>query len=296
MLVFLGLPEIIASPGADAVYVDATVGAGGHAEAILDATAPTGKLIGLDRDAEAVETARLRLSRYGGRVILEHENFIHVAEVLNRHRIERVDGIVFDLGVSSRQLMQADRGFSFQLDGPLDMRMDRSQPLTAEALIRRSSEKELADIIYKYGEERWAKRIAKAISEGRKEQQIKTTRQLAGIIQRSIPKRKSPSRIHPATRTFQALRIAVNQELNHLEEALEKACRLLKIGKRVCVIAFHSLEDRIVKLTMRKLSGQPGGALLRVVTRKPVQPGLDEIRMNPRSRSAKLRVAERINE
>ena len=275
--------------------MDATLGDGGHAEAILQASAPTGRLIGLDRDREAVEVARERLSVYRDRVILEHEHFIHMADVLSRHCIQRVDGILFDLGVSSRQLMQADRGFSFQLDGPLDMRMDRSQPVTAETLIRRVSEKELADIIFKYGQERWAKRIARAIVQARKHQSIKTTLELVRIIQRVIPRGRSFSRLHPATRTFQALRIAVNQELDHLEAALENACRLLNLGGRLCVIAFHSLEDRIVKQTLRRLNSQAGGALMRIVTPKPIQPGAVEIQANPRARSAKLRVAERIN-
>jgi 16S rRNA (cytosine1402-N4)-methyltransferase len=277
------------------VYVDATLGDGGHAEAILQASSPTGRLIGLDRDREAVDIARERLSGYPERVILEHEHFVQMADVLSRHSIQRVDGILFDLGVSSRQLMQADRGFSFQADGPLDMRMDRSKPVTAEMLVRRSSEKELSDIIFNYGQERWAKRIARAIVQTRKQQSIKTTLQLARIIQRVIPRGRSFSRLHPATRTFQALRIAVNQELEQLEAALENACRLLNIGGRICVIAFHSLEDRIVKQTFRRLNSQAGGELMRIVTPKPIQPGAVEIQANPRSRSAKLRVAERIN-
>lgn len=281
--------------GPGRLYLDATLGDGGHAEAILQASAPTGRLIGLDRDQEAVEVARKRLSEYRDRVILEHEHFAHVADVLGRHHLQRVDGIVFDLGVSLRQLMQADRGFSFRLDGPLDMRMDRSQPLTAGALIRRSSEKELADVIFRYGQERWAKRIAKAIVQARKRQSIKTTRELVEIILRVVPHGRSPSRLHPATRTFQALRVAVNQELDHLEAALEEACRLLNLERRLCVIAFHSLEDRIVKQTLRRLSSQVGGALVRILTPKPLQPSPAEVRVNPRSRSARLRVAERIS-
>ncbi len=281
------------SPGR--LYLDATLGDGGHAEAILQASAPTGRLIGLDRDQEAVEVARKRLSEYRDRVILVHEHFAHMADVLGQHHLQQVDGIIFDLGVSLRQLMQADRGFSFQLDGPLDMRMDRSQPLTAEELIRRSSEKELADIIFRYGQERWAKRIAKAIVQARRRQPIKTTRELVEIILRVVPRGRSHSRLHPATRTFQALRIAINQELNHLEATLEEACRLLNRGGRLCVIAFHSLEDRIVKKTLRRLSSQEDRALVRILTPKPLQSSPAEIQVNPRSRSARLRVAEKIS-
>jgi 16S rRNA (cytosine1402-N4)-methyltransferase len=281
--------------GLGRVYLDATLGDGGHAEAILQASAPTGRLIGMDRDQEAVKVALERLSEYGDRVILAHEHFARMADVLEQHHIQKVDGIIFDLGVSSRQLMQADRGFSFQFDGPLDMRMDRSQPIMAEELIRRLSEKELADIIFRYGQERWSRRIAKAIVQARKRQSIKTTRELVEIIQRVVPRGRSHFRLHPATRTFQALRIAINQELDHLEAALDEACRLLNFGGRLCVIAFHSLEDRIVKQTLRRLSSQAGGGMMRILTRKPLQPSPAEIRANPRSRSAKLRAAERIS-
>jgi len=281
--------------GPSRIYLDATLGDGGHAEAILLASAPTGRLIGLDRDQEAVEVARKRLSEYRDRVILEHEHFAHMADVLSRHHVQQADGIVFDLGVSLQQLTQAERGFSFQFDGPLDMRMDRSQPLTAEALIRRSSERELADIIFRYGQERWAKRIAKAVVQARKLQSIKTTLELVEIIKRVVPHGRSRSRLHSATRTFQALRIAVNQELDHLEAALEGACRLLNPGGRLCVIAFHSLEDRIVKQTLRRLSSRAGGALMRNLTPKPLRPSSAEVRVNPRSRSARLRAVEKID-
>jgi 16S rRNA (cytosine1402-N4)-methyltransferase len=287
----------------DGIYLDATLGEGGHAEAILRVSAPSGRLVGLDRDREAVEAARERLSEYRNRTILVREHFARMADVLTRHHLPRVDGIIFDLGVSSRQLLAADRGFSFQLDGPLDMRMDRDQPLTAERLIQRLPKKEMADIIFRYGQERWAKRIANAIEHARRKQPIKTTRQLVEIILRAVPHGRSASRLHPATRTFQALRIAVNQELDHLEAALEEACRFLNRSGRLCVIAFHSLEDRIVKQVFRRLSGygvvhgtgQGAGALIRVLTPKPLRPSLAEVQANPRSRSARLRVAERID-
>jgi len=285
------LPEKPGSRGR--IYLDATLGDGGHAEAILQASAPTDRLVGLDRDREAVEVARERLSEYRDRMILVHEHFVRMADVLARHRIQQVDGILLDLGVSSRQLLQADRGFSFERDGPLDMRMDRSQPLTAEVLVRRLPEKELAGILFRYGQERWANRIAKAIVRVRRQQPIQTTRQLAGIISDAVPYGRSGSRLHPATRAFQALRIAVNQELDHLETALDEAGRLLRFGGRLCVIAFHSLEDRIVKQTFRRLSGEAGKSMGKVLTRKPIRPSLEEVQVNPRSRSARLRVAER---
>ena len=294
------LPEGPGSPGR--IYLDATLGGGGHAEAILRASAPTGRLIGLDRDREAVEAARERLSEYHDRTILVQEHFARMADVLTQHHLQQVDGIVFDLGISLRQLRAANRGFSFQLDGPLDMRMNQDQLLTAEMLIQRLSKKELAEIIFRYGEDRRANRIANAIEHARRKQPIKTTRQLVEIILRAVPRGRSDSRLHPATRTFQALRIAVNQELDHLETALEAACGLLNLGGRLCVIAFHSLEDRIVKQVFRRLSGHGIGhgsgreksALMEILTRKPIRPSPAEVQENPRSRSARLRVAERI--
>jgi 16S rRNA (cytosine1402-N4)-methyltransferase len=200
-----------------------------------------------------------------------------------------------DLGMSTLQLTDSERGFSFQKDGPLDMRMDRRSPMTAAALVNSLPERQLAQILFEYGEERWANRIARVVTEARKKKPITTTLELADLVRRAIPRPAQTRRLHPATKTFQALRIAVNQELDHLAGALSDAVALLNPGGRLCVIAFHSLEDRIVKRTFKALT-QAEAAPVRLVTKKPVVPGREEIRMNPRSRSAKLRVVERVSE
>lgn len=276
-----------------AIYVDCTLGGGGHAEAILEASAPEGSLIGMDRDEEAIQRAGERLKRYGTRVRLFHENFKNLGTLLRTQGVRSVDGILMDLGMSTLQLTDSERGFSFQKDGPLDMRMDRRSPVTAAALVNSLPERQLAQILFEYGEERWANRIARVVTEARKRGPITTTLALADLVRRAIPRPAQSRRLHPATKTFQALRIAVNQELDHLAVALSDAVALLNPGGRLCVIAFHSLEDRIVKRTFKILT-RTDATGLRLVTKKPMVPGREEIRMNPRSRSAKLRVVERV--
>lgn len=267
-------------PGPGKTLVDATVGTGGHAEAILTEGAD---LIGIDRDPFALEVARKRLSRFGGRCHLVQGDFRHLEEILRKHGLKGVDGVLFDLGMSSFQLNDPARGFSFLKDGPLDMRMDPSQPLTAYEIVNRWPERRIAEILREYGEERYAKRIAKAIVKSRP---IETTTQLARIATRCYP--PGYHRIHPATRTFQALRIAVNDELNALREGLRAAVSLLRPGGVVVVISFHSLEDRIVKHTLRQrwIAGE-----VEILTKKPVTPSREEVERNPRARSAKLRAA-----
>lgn len=267
------------------IYVDCTVGEGGHAEEILNKTFPEGRLIGIDRDADALKVAEERLRRFANRFVLINDDFENISEILKEQGIERVDGILFDLGVSSLQLEDAGRGFSFLTDAPLDMRMDRREKVKASDLINTLSEDELRELIYRYGEERWAKRIAAAIVRERRKKPIERTSQLVEVITRAVPAPYRYRRIHPATRTFQTLRIAVNRELEVLPRALQEASGHLNVGGRLCVISFHSLEDRIVKNTLKSLP-------LRVLTKKPVTPSEEEITINPRARSAKLRAAE----
>ena len=268
-------------------YLDVTIGLGGHAEAILRASEPTGTLVGIDRDAEALAIARQRLAPFGGRVTTLQGRYEALGQLVEPDA--RFDGILFDLGASSLQMDAAERGFSFSRQGPLDMRMDRGVGRTAADLLGELSEEELADLIFQWGEERWSRRIARAIVTARQEKPIATTTELATVVGRSIPRRLWPRHIHPATRTFQALRIAVNEEVTGLGLALEEATRLLAPGGRVAVISFHSLEDRTVKQTWRRLEAEAG---LRIVTKRPITPGTAEQDANPRSRSAKLRAAE----
>jgi 16S rRNA (cytosine1402-N4)-methyltransferase len=303
------LAETLAAlePGRGGLFVDCTLGMGGHAEAVLEAS-PATRLIGIDRDAEALTLSRERLSRFGERFRAAHADYRQIAEVLEREAPgETVAGVLADLGISSYQLDEADRGFSFTREAALDMRMDRSTGETAADLVGRLSERDLADLIYEYGEERASRRIARAICRARERGPIATTTELAEIVARAsgIPRHKQ--RIHPATRTFQALRIAVNRELEGLDRFLGDAVAALAApGGRVAIITFHSLEDRIVKRTFNVLSGQcscpPGlpvcvcGArrFVRPLSRKPVVASDREIEANPRSRSAKLRAAERV--
>jgi 16S rRNA (cytosine1402-N4)-methyltransferase len=277
-------------PERGGLFVDCTVGLGGHSRALLEAGAT--RVVGLDRDLQALAAARVALAPWADRVELVHADYRALDEVLDRHGVSLVDGALADLGVSSLQLDAPGRGFSFQRDEPLDMRMDTAGGETAADLVARSTERDLADAIYAYGEERFSRRIARAIVEARRAQPIATTGGLAAIVRRALPPRRS-MRIDPATRTFQALRIWVNRELDGLDRFLEAATRRLRIGARLVVISFHSLEDRIVKHTLRalQLSADAG---VRVLTKKPVMPGDDEVRRNPRARSAKLRAAERM--
>jgi 16S rRNA (cytosine1402-N4)-methyltransferase len=269
------------------------VGGGGHAEALLAASAPNGVLLGLDRDDEALGVAGERLRSFGARARLARGDYRDLAALARAADLGPFDGILLDLGVSSLQLDDPARGFSFGREGPLDMRMDRAGPgPTAGDLLRRLPTHELEAILRGYGEERWARRIARALVAARARAPIATTTELADLVARAIPRRAWPPRIHPATRTFQALRIAVNRELAGLEEALEGAASLLAAGGRLAVISFHSLEDREVKRAFRRLAAERGLALL---TRRPVTPATGEVAANPRARSAKLRVIQRPN-
>jgi 16S rRNA (cytosine1402-N4)-methyltransferase len=286
-------------------YVDATVGLGGHSEMILEKIQPGGQLIGIDRDKESLEKVQSRLKPYAQSLRLLHDNYKNLPLILNNLAGPPVDGILIDLGVSSFQLLSPERGFSFQSDVMLDMRMDRTQQRTAADLINRLSEGELADIIYRYGEERLSRRIAAAIVQERRKAPITRCVQLAEIIGRVL-KVRGHQPIHPATRTFQALRIAVNEELEGLEEFLAEAFGFLKPGGRMVVIAFHSLEDRIVKRAFRRLAGQcvceappelctcPRQQLANLLTQRPMVPGPEELAANPRARSARLRSLERL--
>jgi 16S rRNA (cytosine1402-N4)-methyltransferase len=294
--VLVGEVVLALRPQAHGVYVDATLGEGGHAEALLRAMGPSGRLIGIDRDAEVLEVARQRLAPIGSRVDIVHGHAAELRSILDLLEVPRVDGILLDLGVSSYQLETAERGFSFAREGPLDMRMDRTAEPTAATLVNTLGEGELVNLIMRHGEEHWARRIARAIVRARRRAPLQTTQDLAVIITQVIPPGARPPRIHPATRTFQALRIAVNHELSRLEESLKVAIACLRSGGRLCVIAYHSLEDRIVKRTFQAYAISPEIALprVRLLTRKPITSTLAERQINPRARSAKLRVLERV--
>lgn len=290
------LEEVIENlkPGPGKIFLDCTIGEGGHAEEILRQISPDGILIGIDQDEEAASSARDQLKRYGDRVRIVNDNFKNVKKVLEGMGIDVVDGILFDLGVSTAQLTDPGRGFSFKADGPLDMRMDRGGEITAEYLANNLTEDQMARIIREYGEERYASRIAKAIVVERRKERITSTLRLARIVRYAIPASKRHRRIDPATKTFQAIRIAVNNELEILKEAIVDASCMLRHSGRICVITFHSLEDRIVKHTFRELSKRDGAQILKIITGRPIRPTINEQESNPRSRSAKLRVAERI--
>jgi len=272
------------------LFVDCTVGLGGHARALLDAGAT--RLVGLDRDLDALARARQTLAPWGDRVELVHADYRAIDEVLESRQIAHVDGALADLGVSSMQFDAPGRGFSFMRDEPLDMRMDRSSGETAADVVARADEGDLADTIFQYGEERFSRRIARALVEARHEAPVATTGRLATIVRRAIPNRGGYMRIDPATKTFQALRIWVNRELDRLDHFVETAARRLRAGARLVIITFHSLEDRIVKHTLRALQQRDG--LVQVLTKKPLGPGDEEVARNPRARSAKLRAAERM--
>jgi 16S rRNA (cytosine1402-N4)-methyltransferase len=283
------LEEVITclEPKDGGLYVDGNLGLGGHTEKILETCGPTGQVVGFDWDVAALTLARERLARFAGRVRFVHENFTSIKETLMELGIGTIDGLLLDLGLSSLQLDGSGRGFSFKGSEPLDMRMDQRQEVTAAQLINEASQEELADIFFYYGEERQARRIAEEIVEARRKEKIVTTDQLVALVDRAIPKRFHPKKIHVATQVFQALRIAVNRELHSLEQVLADGATLLAPGARFCVISFHSLEDRLVKQAFRE------NPLLDVLTPKPLVPSRAECLRNPRARSAKLRVAAR---
>lgn len=272
------------------IIVDGTLGLGGHAEVIADIIGPQGQLIGIDRDAQALEQARENLKKYRDRCHFVHRDYRYMDKILETLNIQKVDGVLLDLGLSSFQLDNPERGFSFRNDGPLDMRMDQDSPLSAFDLVNSLSEKEISSILKEFGQERWHQRIARYVVHQRSQKPIETTKELSDIVLRAMPHGKKREKIHPATRTFQAVRIAVNRELEGLEEALDKCTDVLKIGARIAVIAFHSLEDRIVKQKFRSLA-KCGN--LNLVVKKPLRPGEGEAGVNPRARSARLRIAER---
>ena len=290
-------------PGSGRVYVDGTLGGGNHAEAILEASSPGGRLHGFDRDEEAIAAARQRLQRFSGRFEIYREDFANMAQ---RVEPESCDGVLLDLGVSSHQLDTPERGFSFQSKGPLDMRMDGRGTPTAADLVNELSETDLARIFWEWGEEPQGRRLARAIVNARKKQRLETTEQLAQLVERWAP--RYGKKKHPATRVFQALRMAVNREANSLQRGLAAACLVLKPGGRLVVITFHSIEDRIVKQFGKDQSRdyvfpgerdipelrQPRTPILRWVAKKPILPSSQEIDSNPRARSAKLRVLEKV--
>jgi 16S rRNA (cytosine1402-N4)-methyltransferase len=292
------------NPKADGRYTDGTIGGGGHAERILDASSPTGWLYGFDRDGVAVDAARQRLERrFAGRFEIRRANFSEMADWVP---VESCDGVVLDLGVSSPQLESAQRGFSFQSHGPLDMRMDDRQTLTAADLVNTATAEDLADIFWQFGGERDSRRFARAIVHDRARRKFETTEQLADLIERLAP--RGGRKAHPATKVFQALRIAVNDEIGSLKKGLQAASRILKPGGRLAVITFHSVEDRVVKQFGREktrdytFSGdvdapefrRPSAPEMKWISRKAMMPGEAELRDNPRSRSAQLRVLEKL--
>ena len=267
------------------LYVDGTLGLGGHTAAILSRCAPDGRVIAFEWDEAAIELSRKRLVGFGSRLTIIRSNFAEIVVGLEGLGIDQVDGVLIDIGLSSLQLDRGGRGFSFQRDEPLDMRMDIRQDTTAASLLASCSEEQLADIFFYFGDEYQARPIAAEIVRAREKDPIRTTRQLAGLVAAAVPRRFHPKRIHVATKVFQALRIAVNTELENLARILDEAVPLLKPGARLCVISFHSLEDRIVKRKFRQ------NKQLEILTAKPVMPRAEEMEDNPRSRSARLRVA-----
>lgn len=275
------------SPESGKTYVDGTLGLGGHTERILQLSAPEGRVVAFDWDENALVRAQDRLLPFGDRLQIQRRNFAEISTGLDSVGIEKIDGMMIDVGLSSLQLDMGNRGFSFQQDEILDMRMDSRGETTAGSIIQTATEEQLADIFYYYGEERQARPIAAAIVAERKNNKIETTKQLVGVVARAVPKRFHPKRIHVATKVFQALRIAVNTELENLGTILDDGVKYLKPGARFCVISFHSLEDRIVKRKFRANDS------LVVLTTKPVKPTEEEVAANPRSRSARLRVAEK---
>lgn len=289
------------------IYVDGTLGGGGHAYEVCKALGANGRFVGIDQDEDAIEAATRRLAVYGDKVTIRRSNYCQMAQVLTELNIHKVSGITLDLGVSSYQLDNPDRGFSYRFDTPLDMRMDKRQELSAKEVVNEYTEKELFQVIRRYGEDNFARNIAKHICKERQNKIIETTGELAGIISQAIPMKIQKKGGHPAKRTFQAIRIEVNNELGVLEQGLTDMIDLLDDGGRICIITFHSLEDRIVKNIFKDaqnpctcppdfpvcVCGKKSKG--RVVTRKPVLPSAEEMERNPRSKSAKLRIFERVN-
>ena len=289
----------------DGIYVDGTLGGGGHAYEVLKRLGPKGRLIGIDQDADAIQAASGRLKEYGEKVTIVRSNYRNIKEVLSSLGIEKVDGIYLDLGVSSYQLDTADRGFTYREDAPLDMRMDQRQTMTAKDIVNEYSEDELYRVIHDYGEERFARNIARHIVTARQNKIIETTGELIDVIKAAIPMKARVTGGHPAKRTFQAIRIELNRELEVLEDSLAEMIDLLNDGGRICVITFHSLEDRVVKNIFRQqespcicpknfpvcVCGRKSKGI--VITRKPILPSEGELEENKRSKSAKLRVFER---
>jgi len=277
------------NPGPGSIIVDATIGCGGHARPILEKVRPNGQLIGIDQDQQAIESTKENLKEFSDSLFLLNGNFKDLAKILKTLKIEKIDGILFDLGVSSIQLDTPDRGFSIRHDAPLDMRMDGKNKISAFDLVNNLPFEELSRILKEYGEERFHARIAKTIVEQRKKRLITTTRELSDLVVRAQAPHKF-YKIHPATRAFQAFRIAVNNEINSFEVALKECVRFLKPGSRICVLSYHSLEDRIAKNTFRNLEKE--GQVKRL-TKKPMRPFQAELAQNPRARSAKLRAVEK---
>ena len=292
----------------DGVYVDATTGGAGHSLRIAERLHDTGRLICIDQDPNAHEAARKRLAEYKDRITFVRDNFGNIADILDSLGIEKIDGMLLDIGVSSHQLDEAERGFSYQQDAPLDMRMNPDRPFSAYDVVNGYDEDELDRVIFTYGEERWARRIAQFIVKERENKPIETTGELVDIIKKAVPKGARKDGPHPAKRTFQAIRIEVNGELEVLQRAIDDVAARLAVGGRLCIITFHSLEDRIVKEAFRKQENpcicppqfpvcvcgkKPLG---RVITRKPILPSKEELEENPRSRSAKLRVLEGVSQ
>ncbi|MBM3248265.1 MAG: 16S rRNA (cytosine(1402)-N(4))-methyltransferase RsmH [Candidatus Omnitrophica bacterium] len=273
------------------VVLDCTIGTGGHAQEILRKIAPQGRLIGVDRDADSLSIAENNLKEFSGFYTLIKDDFRHLDRILENLKVQNIDGILFDLGISSFQLDNSKRGFSIREDGPLDMRMDKNSYISAYDLVNSLSETEISGILKNFGQERWHNRIAHYLVEERMRNPIATTKQLSDIVMKAVGYRYAAQKIHPATRTFQAFRIAVNRELEALDMALDKAIRSLSKGGRICVISFHSLEDKIVKEKFKNFSRE---GILEIITKKPLRSTEQEVSENVRARSARLRVAERI--